>query len=122
MQWEECFLNLLANSDYDTAYRGVVIVDNMVQAGKEVAEPLMDGKIMDVLQALIMKAKLDLGLAEPHPLLQKMRPLCEHALNTAHELRVIKTYTEAVVEDEEDERLEPWHHHPRPQIMEEEKQ
>jgi hypothetical protein len=65
-----------------------------------------------------MKAKLDLGTAEPHPLLQKMQPLCEHALNTAHELKVIKTYTEAVEEDEEDERLEPWHHHPRPQIQE----
>ena len=117
-QWEECFLNLMANTDYETAFRGVVIVDNMVQAGREVAEPLMDGKIMDVLQALIVKSQLDLGHAEPHPILQKMKPLCEHALNTAHDLRVIKTYTEAVAEDEEDERIEPWHHHPRPQIEE----
>jgi hypothetical protein len=121
-QWQECFLNLLANTDYETAYRGVVIVDNMVQAGREVAEPLMDdGKIMDVLQALALKAKLDLGNAEPAPLLQKMRPLCEHALNVAHEQGVIKTYTEAVAEDEEDEKIEPWQHHPKPQIQEEKK-
>ena len=113
-QWEECFLNLLANTDYETTYRGVVIVDNMVQAGKEVAEPLFDGKIMDVLQALIMKAKLDEGNCEINPLLQKIRPVCEHALNIAYELKVIKTYVEAVKEDEEDESIEPWQHHPKP--------
>merc|ERR1740128_1406996 len=74
---------------------------NMVQAGKEVAEPLFDGKIMDVLQALIMKAKLDEGNAEMDRILQKVRPMCEHALNYAHEMKVIKTYQEAVQEDED---------------------
>lgn len=113
-QWEECFLNLLANTDYEITYRGVVIVDNMVLAGKEVAEPLLDGKIMNVLQALIMKAKLDEGNYEKNPLLQKIRSVCEHALNTAYEMKVIKTYVDAVKEDEDDETLEPWSHHPAP--------
>jgi len=112
-QWEECFLNLLANTDYEITYRGVVIIDNMVQAGKEVAEPLFDGKIMDVLQALIMKAKLDEGNAEMDPILQKVRPMCEHALNYAHEMKVIKTYQDAVQEDEDDETIEPWQSHPK---------
>jgi len=114
VQWEECFLNLLANTDYEVTYRGVVIVDNMTQAGREVADRLYDGKIMDVLQALIMKAKLDEGNFEKNTLLQKIRPICEHALNLAHELKVIKTYSDAVQEDEDDETLEPWHGHPKP--------
>lgn len=112
-QWEECFLNLLANDDFETTYRGAIIVDNMVQAGKEVAEPLFDGKIMDVLQALILKAKLDEGNFEKNPTLQKIKPICEHALNIGYELKVIKTYTEAVKEDDEDESIEPWQHHPK---------
>merc|ERR1712211_53996 len=96
------------------SYRGVVIVDNMTQAGREVADRLYDGKIMDVLQALIMKAKLDDGNFEKNTLLQKIRPICEHALNLAHELKVIKTYSDAVQEDEDDDTLEPWHGHPMP--------
>merc|ERR1712080_256641 len=66
--------------------------DNMIQCGKEVAEPLMDTQVMDVLQALIMKAKLDLGNATVNETLQKIKKICEHALNLAHSMGVIKTY------------------------------
>jgi len=113
-QWESCMLNSLANKDMEVTYRGVIIVDNMIQAGKEVAEPLMDTQVMDVLQALIMKAKLDLGNATVNETLQKIKKICEHALNLAHSLGVIKTYSQAVEEDEEDETIEPWRHHPVP--------
>jgi len=112
-QWETCFLNLLANTDYETVFRGTVIIKNMVDSGKEIADRLFDGKITDVLQALIMKAKLDEGNAEKNGLLQKIRPVCEEALNGAHKLGVIKTYVDAMKEDEDDEKLEDWAHHPK---------
>lgn len=111
-QWEACMLNTLANKDYDVTYRGVVIVDNMVQAGKECAEPLMDTQIMDVLQALIMKAKLDEGNSTVNDTLQRIRKVCEHTLELAHTMGVIKTYHQAVQEDDDDETLEPWRPHP----------
>merc|ERR1712008_299910 len=77
-QWEACMLNILANKDFEVTYRGVVIVDNMVQCGKEVAEPLMDTQIMDVCQALIAKANLDLGNSSPSDLLQKIEDCRAH--------------------------------------------
>ena len=114
IQWEECFLNLLANPDYESTFRGVVIIENMTRSGRDVADTLYDGKITDVLQALIMKAKLDEGNFESNAMLQKIRPRCEAALNLAYELKVIKAYAEAVKEDDDDEDLQPWNNHPKP--------
>jgi len=111
-QWEACMLNTLANKDFEVTYRGVVIVDNVVQCGKEIAEPMMDTQVMDVCQALIAKANLDLGNATVNETLQKIKKICEHALNLAHSLGIIKTYNQAVQEDEDDEALEPWRPHP----------
>merc|ERR1712198_165400 len=70
-QWEPCMLNVLANQDYDITHRGVIIVDNMIQAGKETSEPLMDTQILDVCQALILKAKMDQSNFQPIESLQK---------------------------------------------------
>merc|ERR1719445_1102018 len=111
-QWEACMLNTLANKDFEVTYRGVVIVDNVVQCGKEIAEPMMDTQVMDVCQALIAKANLDLGNATVNETLQKIKKICEHALNLAHSMGIIKTYSQAVQEDEDDEALEPWRPHP----------
>ena len=63
-------------------------------------------------QALIAKANLDLGNATVNETLQKIKKICEHALNLAHSMGVIKTYNQAVQEDEDDEALEPWRPHP----------
>jgi len=112
-QWEACMLNILANKDYDITYRGVIIVDNMIQSGKENSEPLMDTQILDVCQALIVKAKMDQSNYQPNETLQKIRKVCDHALELAHSMGVIKTYAQAVEEDEEDEKIEPWRPHPK---------
>ena len=56
-QWNECLLNLLANKDFEVILRGVVVVDNMVQSDKEVAEKVLATEIMEVLQAHIFRAK-----------------------------------------------------------------
>merc|ERR1712004_250278 len=87
--------------------RGVVIVDNVVQCGKEIAEPMGD-----VCQALIAKANLDEGNAVVNETLQKIKKICDHALNLAHSMGIIKTYSQAVQGDEDDEALEPWRPHP----------
>ena len=112
-QWEECMLNLLASKDVEICMRGVVVVGNIVKAGKEAAEPIMNSQAMDVLQALVMKAKLDEGSCEPDQNLQKIRVICEETLKEAHLLGVIKTYQEGVQEEEEDDKLEDWAHHPK---------
>ena len=56
-QWNECLLNLLANKDFEVILRGIVIVDNMVNSDKEVAEKVFATEIMEVLQAHIFRAK-----------------------------------------------------------------
>jgi len=112
-QWTQCLLNLLAHKDVEVVYRGVVTVDNMVNAGPETAEPIMDTQIMDCLQALIAKAKLDLGSAEPNPILLKIRGVAESTLKVAHEMKVIKSFDEAVKEDDDDEELVPWNPSPK---------
>ena len=57
IQWNECLLNLLSNPDLDIVLRGVVIVKNMITAGKDIAEKLIETHIMECLQAHIFKAK-----------------------------------------------------------------
>lgn len=56
-QWSDCLLNVLANPDLNIVLRGVVIVKNMINAGKEVAEKVIETQAMDCLQAHIFKAK-----------------------------------------------------------------
>ena len=86
----------------------------MIEGGKETAEPLMDTKILDVCQALIIKAKMDGSNYQPNETLQKIRTVAEVALNKAHEIGVIKTYDQAVQEYEDDDKLEEWRSHPKP--------
>jgi len=69
-QWEACMLNTLANKDYEVTHRGAVIVANIIAAGRETAEPLMDTKILDVCQALILRAKMDASNYQPDVTLQ----------------------------------------------------
>ena len=87
---------------------------NMIEAGKEVADQMMDTKILDVCQALIIKAKMDGSNYQPNETLQKIRTVAEVALNKAHEIGVIKTYDQAVQEYEDDDKLEEWRSHPKP--------
>ena len=91
----------------------------MIEAGKDVADKMMDTKVLDVCQALIIKANMDSSNFEPNPTLAKIKSVAEVALNKAHEMGVIKTYEQAVKEDEDDEELEEWRHHPKAAIKDE---
>ena len=95
-------------------YRGVVAVANMIECGKEIADPLMDTKILDVCQALIIKANMDSSSYQPNTNLQKIKGVADVALNKAHEMGIIKTYDQAVQEYEDDDTLEEWRSHPKP--------
>jgi hypothetical protein len=57
VQWNECLLNTLANPNMDIVLRGTVIVKNMIAAGKDVAEKVIETEIPDCLQAHIFKAQ-----------------------------------------------------------------
>ena len=75
---------------------------------------MMDTKVLDVCQALIIKAKMDESNYQPNPTLQKIKLVAEVALQKAHEMGIIKTYDQAVQEYEDDDKLEEWRSHPKP--------
>jgi len=95
IQWNECLLNMLSNPDLDIALRGVVIVKNMITAGKDIAEKLIETQIMECLQAHIFKAQLDEGSYKPDDQLKKVRDVAEETLNIVHSMKLIKTKKEA---------------------------
>jgi len=109
IQWLECILNLLANEDYEIVVRGVTVAKNLVTVGGEaIAEKVLATEVMEVLQALIMKAKLDEGSYEPNPTLKKIRNIADEALVVAHKMKLIKTKDEAADEPEEEIKLDDW--------------
>ena len=92
----------------------MVAVGNMIEGGKETGEPMKDTKVMDVCQALIIKANMDSSSYQPNPTLQKIKLVADVALNKAHEMGIIKTYDQAVQEYEDDDKLDEWRSHPKP--------
>jgi hypothetical protein len=108
-QWLECLLNLLANEDYEIVLRGAAIAKNMVTVGgADTAEKVLATEVMEVLQALICKAKLDEGSYEPNPTLQRIKEVANDALDVAHKMKLIKTKEEAAEEPEEEVKLDEW--------------
>ena len=108
-QWNDCLLNLLASMDVEICFRGCVIVQNMVASSKDTAQQVLETQIMEVLQALVLKANLDTGSSHPNPTLVKVKSVCEKTLEEAHKLNIVKTQQEAVLDEEEKEDdIEPW--------------
>merc|ERR1712098_374691 len=108
-QWNECLLSILVNEDSEVALRGAVVVNNMVRTDKETAEKVLETQVMDVLQALVLKANLDAGSGSPNPTLVKVKSICESTLSEAHKLSLVRTTEEAVeAEEQQEERIEPW--------------
>ena len=73
----QMFLRRFHLQDFDIVYRGVVSVGNMSEAGKEVADQMMDTKVLDVCQALIIKANMDASNFQPNPVLAKVWRLAD---------------------------------------------
>eukprot|EP00088_Acartia_fossae_P020179 TRINITY_DN21830_c0_g1_i4.p1 TRINITY_DN21830_c0_g1~~TRINITY_DN21830_c0_g1_i4.p1 ORF type:complete len:868 (-),score=244.57 TRINITY_DN21830_c0_g1_i4:118-2613(-) len=110
-QWEECLLSVLANTDYNVVIRGAVVVYNMTQAGENVAKKIFETQIMEVLQAQVLQANLDMGNAQTNPILQKIKTICQKALDEGHKYGFIRTQAEAIEEAErnpEEDKIEPW--------------
>jgi len=109
IQWLECLLNLLANQDYEIVLRGITVAKNLVTVGGEaIAEKVLATEVMEVLQALIMKANLDEGSYEPNPTLKRIKQVANEALEVAHKMKLIKTKDEAAEEPEEEIKLDDW--------------
>lgn len=95
-------MNLLANKDFDVILRGLVIINNMVNSDKEVAEKLLATEVMEVLQAHIFRAQLDEGSYEPNKVLQEIKKIAQATLDIAHKMGLIKTKKEADEEPDSD--------------------
>ena len=116
-QWNECLLNLLASTDVEICYRGCVVVQNLVACSRDLADRVLQTQVMEVLQALVLKANLDAGNAAPNPTLLKVRDVCEKTLAEAHKMNIVKTQQEAIeAEEEEEDEVEPWQRAPAPGV------
>jgi len=112
-QWNDCLLNLLANTDDEIVLRGAVIVQHMVSVNKEVAEKILETQVMEVLQALVLKANLDAGTAEPSPVLAQVKSVCTASLEEGHKHGVVRTpQEEGEALGREEIELEPWRRAP----------
>merc|ERR1719394_2286368 len=112
-QWNECLLNLLANTDDEIVLRGAVIVQHMVAVSKDVAEKILETQVMEVLQALVLKANLDAGNAEPSPVLAKVKDVCSATLEEGHKHGIVRTpQEEGEALGREEVELEPWRRAP----------
>jgi len=89
--------------------RGITVAKNLVTIGGEaIAEKVLATEVMEVLQALIMKANLDEGSYEPNPTLKRIKQVANEALEVAHKMKLIKTKDEAAEEPEEEIKLDDW--------------
>ena len=112
-QWNDCLLNVLANTDDEIVLRGAVVVQNMVNSCKETAEAVLETQVMEVLQALVLKANLDSGTAVPSKVLQQIKAVAEASLAEAHKHGIVRTQREAAVAEETEElELDPWRRAP----------
>merc|ERR1712209_335521 len=112
-QWNDCLLNLLANTDDEIVLRGAVIVQHMVAVSKDVAEKILETQVMEVLQALVLKANLDSGNAEPSPVLAKVKDVCSATLEEGHKHGIVRTpQEEGEALGREEVELEPWRRAP----------
>ena len=63
----------------------------MIVGGEKVASKLLEGQVLEVIQALVMKAKLDEGSATPCKELARMRIVCDEALEGAVRLGIVQS-------------------------------
>lgn len=88
--WLEIFQNLLSNPKPSIRHRGLVFVNNVIKAERELAEKLIETNVMEILMAL---TKLED---------EKIAKLADEALKAAEEWRIIKKRDENDEIQEED--------------------
>ena len=112
-QGNDCLLNVLANTDDEIVLRGAVMVQDLVNSCKETAEAVLETQVMEVLQALVLKANLDCGTAVPSTVQQQVMMVAEASLAEAHKHGIVRTQREAAVAEETEElELDPWRRAP----------
>ncbi|KAK3922408.1 Protein unc-45-like protein B [Frankliniella fusca] len=78
--WVESIQSLLGNPDVGLQYRGVYIVNNLMQSSKEVAEKIISTNIMEILMALSLLEDGD----------EKVKKYALEALKSAEQWKLIK--------------------------------
>ncbi|KAE8752791.1 hypothetical protein FOCC_FOCC000529 [Frankliniella occidentalis] len=91
--WIESIQSLLGNPDTGLQYRGVYIVNNLMQSCKEVAEKLISTDIMEILMALSLLEDGD----------EKVKKYALEALKSAEQWKLIKKPGENTDEENEDD-------------------
>uniref|UniRef100_A0A1B6FDG5 Protein unc-45 homolog B n=1 Tax=Cuerna arida TaxID=1464854 RepID=A0A1B6FDG5_9HEMI len=93
--WLEIFQELLANPNFEMQHRGIVILLNVIQSGKECAEKIMSTNMMELLMALSL-------LNEEGK--EKIKSYADECLKAAESWKVIKKPEEGEdLSDEADE-------------------
>lgn len=85
--WLEIFQNLLSNPSSNIKHRGLVIVINVLNAGKDLAEKLIATNIMEILMALTKTED------------EKIVELAYKALKAAEDMKLIQKNTDPNVTD-----------------------
>ncbi|XP_054707044.1 protein unc-45 homolog B-like [Uloborus diversus] len=93
-QWHEIVRKLCACGDKELCHRGVAVAHNLVHAGGECAERVVETDLLEILMALVRPEVDDVP--------QKVKDLAAETLAEAQRLRLIRANTGGQEEDEEE--------------------
>jgi hypothetical protein len=80
--WHECLIQLVSSKDSDLQHRGVCIAYNLIDAGNEIAEKIVETNILEVLMAITRPEVDDID--------DKIKEIAKKALERAEEQKLIK--------------------------------
>ena len=98
-----CLRNVLTDTDDEIGLKGAVVVQDRINSCKETAEEVIETQVMGVRQALVLKANLDSGMAEPGKVQQQIKTGAEAPLAEAHKHGIRRTQREAAGAEEAEE-------------------
>lgn len=80
--WLGALIALVSSKNLDLAHRGVVIVHNLMAAGEESAEKVVEGPLLELLMAIVRPEVDDIP--------EKIKEVAREALAMAEEMKLIK--------------------------------
>ncbi|XP_054162334.1 protein unc-45 homolog B-like, partial [Oppia nitens] len=80
--WLECLIQLVSNKDTELQHRGVCIIYNLIDAGEDIAEKIIETQIFEILVAITRPEVDDIE--------DKIKDIVTKALQRAEELNIIK--------------------------------
>lgn len=80
--WLKALIALVSSKNLDLAHRGVVIVHNLIAAGEESAEKVVEGPLLELLMAIVRPEVDDIP--------ENIKEVAREALALAEEMKLIK--------------------------------